>query len=198
MRAERDDMPNYLKGRKKKGPWGMLLAIGAVSSVAWGLAMTYGKPVVIDLAKIKEGIHFGGKPVFEQPRPAIPEQVTAAPEVSYTPKTKQQYEPERVAVRTAPTIPAVEVPQQKQTVFHDRNYVPKGAANVTTLQSQQENTPVEKAKSGTRITIIGDEPRLRDHCARAFKAGSIELRDCRRRADYMERNSSYSGNRNPY
>lgn len=198
MRAERDDGPKHLNTRKKKGPWGVLIAVGVVSAVAWGLAINFETPIVIDLAKIKESIHVGGKPVFEQPKPAMQEQIPAAPEVSYTHETKTQYEPERVTTRAAPTMPAAEVTPPKQTVFNDRNYVPRGAANVTSYPSQQEDKPVEKTKSGAQITIIGEQPRLRDHCARAFKAGSMELRDCRRKADYMERNSSYTGNRNPY
>lgn len=187
MRAERDDRPRHLNTKKKKGPWGVLIAVGVVSAVAWGLAMNYGSPVVIDLAKIKEGIHFGGKPVFEKPQlPATaPEQITPAPEVSYIP------EPQRsVAQEQLPATEVTATQQPRQTVFNDRNYTPKGAANVTTFERPVDQPKVE---SGVKVTIIKEAPRLRDNCP--FKEGSIEQRECRKKADYMERNSGYTGNR---
>lgn len=165
----------------------MLITVGVVSAVAWGLAMNYGSPVVINLAKIKEVIHFGGKPVFEKPKlPAqAPDQIASVPEVSYTP------EPQRPTAQEH--LPATEVTatqQSRQTVFNDRNYTPKGAANVTTFERPVEQPKIE---GGVKVAIIKEAPRLRDNCP--FKEGSIEQRECRKKADYMERNSNYTGNR---
>lgn len=186
MRAERDDRPKHLSTRKKKGPWGVLIAVGIVSAVAWGLAMNYGSPVVLDIAKIKEGIHFGGKPVFDKPQlptPA-PEQITPTPGVSYTP------EPQRAIAREQlPATEAAATQQPRQTVFNDRNYTPKGAANVTAFQVQPEQQLEVKTENRTRIAVIKEAPRAEDRCKDWYREGSLEFRDCRRRLDLKERHN---------
>lgn len=182
MRAERDEMPDYLRPTKKKSHGRLIIITAAISAIAWGLAMTYGKPIVIDVAKLKESIYFGGKPVFDQIQ--RPVQQTPAPiqEASYTAQSKPQ---NHTAI-----LENIEVRQQKQNVFNDQNYQPQGANNTSPFM------PAKPKQDGVKIVVIKEEPRLRDQCNKMYKPGSIELRECRMRADLGERNGNYSGNRN--
>lgn len=182
MRADRDDMPEYLRPEKKKGHWPLLIAIGVVSAVAWVLATTYGKPIVIDLAKIKESIHFDGRPVFEQAQAKIQEPVGQPIEAGYSQQMQQQ---DRATV-----LENIEVRQQKQVVFNDQNYQPKGAVNVSPFAQ-----PSPRQQEGVKVAGLKAERKKEDICNNLYKPGSIELRECRMRVDLNDRNNSYTGNR---
>lgn len=53
MRAEKDDIPDYLRPSKKQGPWRMLAILGVGSAIFWGLVTVFAKPIVIDVAQLK-------------------------------------------------------------------------------------------------------------------------------------------------
>lgn len=181
MRADRDDMPEYLRPEKKKGHWPLLIAIGVVSAVAWVLATTYGTSIVIDLAKIKESIQFDGGPVFEQAQTHMEEQVSQPKGASYS----QQQQQNRETV-----LENIEVRQQKQVVFNDQNYQPKGAVNVSPFAQ-----PSAKQQERLKVAGIKAERKKEDICNSLYKPGSIELRECRMQVDLNDRNKNYSGNR---
>lgn len=67
----------------------------------------------------------------------------------------------------------------KQTVFNDQNYMPRGANNVMSFVEPasrvEEQEPVEKL----RITVIKQEPSMKDRACWPHKEGSIERRNCR-------------------
>ena len=183
MKADRDDMPEYLRPEKKKGHWPLLVAIGVVSAVAWVLATTYGKPIVIDLAKIKESIQFDGRPVFEQAQTHMQEPVSQPKGPSYS----QQQQQDRATV-----LENVEVRQQKQVVFNDQNYQPKGAVNVSPFAQ-----PSPRQQEGVKVAGLKAERKKEDICNSLYRQGSIELRECRMRVDLSDRNNSYTGSRRP-
>lgn len=72
MRSDWDDAPEYLRSRKKQGLGRFLAILGIGSAVIGTLALTFGKPIVLDMNQIKQGIHIGGKPLFK-PEPAQPQ-----------------------------------------------------------------------------------------------------------------------------
>lgn len=200
MKAERDDMPDYLKPEKKEGPWKLLIAIGITSAVMWGLVAKYGEPIVIDITKIKEGIYFGGKPVSEQQRTA-----TAVEQEPYYPLQSIDSNESALIVNKDNMQVQPENSQERQTVFNDQNYRPRTdintmesvrpvqyAANTRSQNSQavRKNnydhwtwTYANRDKNRIRIeweTVNGwiDTTTV---CHQERK-GSIEYRDCRKAA----------------
>jgi len=98
MRSNWDDAPDYLRNRKKPSPWRFLAILGIGSAVLSALAFTFGKPVALDVNQIKQGIHVGGKPWFNQ-EPEQPMQPASQPSVA-------SYE--------APAAEPTPAPQQRQ------------------------------------------------------------------------------------
>lgn len=72
MKVDKDDVPDYLKPRKKQGPWRTLAVMGVGSAIFWGLVTVFAKPIVIDVVQLKQAIRFGGEPIFSQ-QPAQPQ-----------------------------------------------------------------------------------------------------------------------------
>ena len=136
MRPDWEDAPEHLRSRKKQGPWRFLAILGIGSAVIAALALAFGKPIVLDLNQIKQGIHIGGKPLFK-PEPAQPQHmqpisqpsVTSyeAPAVERTPAPQQRQlsQEEIVWLKQA----AARASQTRQTSFNDDNYTPKRPAS---------------------------------------------------------------------
>lgn len=140
MRSDWDDAPEYLRNRNRPSPWRFLAILGIGSAVLSALAFTFGKPVVLDVNQIKQGIHVGGKPWFNQEpgQPMQPMQPVSQPSVaSYeapaaepTPAPQQrpltQEELDWFEEGTARAL------EQRQTSFNDNNYTPKQPASTYT------------------------------------------------------------------
>ncbi len=134
MRSDWDDVPEHLRNRKKPNPWRFLAILGVGSAVLSALAVTFGKPVVLDVNQIKQGIHIGGMPWFNQ-EPAQPMQPASQPSVaSYeTPAAEPTPAPQQRPL-TQKEIEwfeegTVRALQQRQTSFNDSNYTPRPVAN---------------------------------------------------------------------
>lgn len=137
MRSNWDDTPEYLRNRKTPSPWRFLAILGIGSAIITALALSFGKPIVLDMNQIKQGIHVGGKPLF-RPEPAQPMQPVTYPSIaSYeaptvepapAPQQRQlsQGEIEWFAERSAAAT------QSRQTSFNDDNYTPKRPASTYT------------------------------------------------------------------
>ncbi|QGZ32163.1 hypothetical protein [Stutzerimonas stutzeri] len=163
MKSEWDDAPEYLRSRKKQGPWRFLAILGIGSAVITALALTFGKPIVLDLNQIKQGIHVGGKPLF-RPEPAQPMQPISQPSVANheasalepTPAPQQhqlsQEEIESFAERSA------EATQSRQTSFNDENYTPRPAAN--TMQPPPARYYASNSSNNTRKRSVSRETHL--------------------------------------
>lgn len=133
MRSDWDDAPEYLRNRKKPSPWRFLAILGIGSALLSALAFTFGKPVVLDVNQIKQGIHVGSKPWFDQ-EPEQPMQPISQPSVaSYeAPAAAPQQRPltqEEIDWFEEGTARALE---QRQTSFNDSNYTPKQPASTYT------------------------------------------------------------------
>lgn len=119
MKANRDDMPDYLRPKKKAGPWPFLTLLGLGSAIIWMLVLMFGKEIIIDINQIKSGIRFADKPLFK-----------AAPEVPQAPALQERrvtVDPKAMALAEA--LSAEERPAVRQTSFNDQNYQPTGAIN---------------------------------------------------------------------
>lgn len=194
MRAEEDDIPEYLR-TKKKGP-SQTLAVVAIGSVITGaLMLIFAKPVVIDIAQIKKGIRFEGQQVFDEP-PRFVEQAPIAQQVS--PQYRQQQRQPVVTHYTQQSEPstlwvprgstAEQKTQVHQRSFNDRNYTPKNPINIVAFENQPSPTSEAPARSKTTVTIIR-HPDRKDVCD-VWKAGSLRRRECRWRVDLESRNKN--------
>ena len=195
MKADRDDMPDYLRARKKAGPWRFLALLGLGSAIFWMLALMFGKEIIIDINQIKSGIRFADEPVFEaEPEPP---QVSALEE--------QQVNVDRKAMALAEMLSAQKQPAIRQTSFNDQNYQPTGAINTipapkptlfvaSTQAKRVQHEPVlqtgywtwtgaDKKKARLKIQWQTVNGWIEYHTVCQNKRrGSIEYRDCRKAA----------------
>lgn len=193
MKAEKDDIPDYLRPCKKQGPWRMLAILGVGSAIFCGLVAVFAKPIVIDVAHLKQSIRFGGEPIFSQ-QPTQPQQ----PPAEALQGNDQDWIRSSQAQQTIQANREVErrqqdqsSQQQRQTTFSDRNYVPQGTRNVMPA-APIERASVQSPQKKQEIVVIGQaDPKLSDVCG--GREGSIRRRECKSMLNLMERNNSYNG-----
>ena len=195
MKANREDMPEYLRTRKKAGPWRFLAVLGIGSAIFWTLALMFGKQIIIDINQIKNGIRFADKPLFEA-EPEVPQ----APELT---ERRVTVDHKATALAEAPSAKAQ--PATRQTSFNDQNYQPTGAINTipapkptihasnTQLQRVQHKpmrqyaywTWIGADKKKTRLKIewqtVNGWIEYHTVCQNE-RRGSLEYRDCRKAA----------------
>lgn len=70
-------------------------------------------------------------------------------------------------------------PPNKQSVFTDANYMPRGADNVVRFQEPPQPVIISKPIANKKVTVVGDKPSRKDRACWPYKAGSIERRNCR-------------------
>ncbi|UUD65146.1 hypothetical protein D16iCDA_05590 [Pseudomonas seleniipraecipitans] len=209
MRIEKDDVPDYLKPRKKQGPWRTLAVMGMGSAIFWGLVTVFAKPIVIDVAQLKQAIRFGGEPIFSQ-QPAQSQQATAealqgndqdwirSSQAQQTIQANRELE-EWSRQRAQET-------QERQTVFNDNNYAPKQPVNTykptpapvqqiaSVEQPRQQQRTVQRERTSRWIknwnggtNYLAEWISVNNHidgttvCAN-HKRGSIDYRECRKAA----------------
>nr|WP_312231896.1 hypothetical protein [Pseudomonas sp.] len=206
MRADKDDIPDYIKPRKKQGPWRTLAILGIGSAIFWGLVTVFSKPIVIDVAQLKQAIRFGGEPVFSQ-HPTQPQQ----PPSEALQGNDQDWIRSNQAQQTIQANRELEEwsrqraheTQERQTSFDDSNYKPKQTVNTYAAPTYQQlvaATPESSKKP--RATqrreresqaIIGWDKKIYyavwdvidnvvdggSVCAN-YKKGSFEYRECRK------------------
>ena len=95
------------------------------------------------------------------------------------PEPEQLTNPWPAEITTQPAPP-------KQTVFTDRNYNPKQAANVVS-RTRDTGPSRQPQREGAVVTGIKEPKRISDNCD-AWKKGSVERRECRMRTELEYRN----------
>ncbi|WP_341781325.1 hypothetical protein [Ectopseudomonas mendocina] len=98
MKSDWDDAPDYLRSKKKPGPWRMVAILGVGSAITWGVIALFAKPIVINVDQLKQAIHVDGKPLFSQqpaPQPySEPEEPIRLPSLPIDrPAQRVAYEP---------------------------------------------------------------------------------------------------------
>jgi hypothetical protein len=98
MKSDWDDAPDYLRSKKKPGPWRMVAILGVGSAITWGVIALFAKPIVINVDQLKQAIHVDGKPLFSQqpaPQPySEPEEPIRQPTIPIDPPAQRvAYEP---------------------------------------------------------------------------------------------------------
>jgi len=195
MKANSDDMPEYLRTRKKSGPWRFLALLGLGSAIFWMLALMFGKEIIIDINQIKSGIRFADQPLFKT-EPEVP-QVSVL--------TERRVTVDHKAIALAEALSAKEQPAIRQTSFNDQNYQPTGAINTmpapksmlyaasTQAQRVQHKLVLQTGywtwtgadKKRTRLKIqwqtVNGWIEYHTVCQNE-RRGSLEYRDCRKAA----------------
>lgn len=212
MRSDWDDAPEYLRNRKKQSPWQFLAILGIGSAVLSALAFTFGKPAVLDVKQIKQGIHVGGKPWFnqepEQPMQPVSQPAVAsyeAPAAEPAPAHQRQLSQEEIEWFEEGTARAI---QQRQTSFNDNNYTPHPVTNTMqpppTRYYAANSTNSTQKRSVSRQTHVSNwswenghnKQRIRgqfewtvvngqidyNSVCQNYKRGSLIYRDCRKGA----------------
>lgn len=159
MRSDWEDVPEHLRSKKKQGPWRFLAILGIGSAVIAALVLTLGKPIVLDMNQIKQGIHIGGKPWFNQ-EPSQPMQPVSRPSVaSYETPTsapqQRQLSQEEIEWFEAASARAIE---SKQTSFNDENYTPRSTVN--TMQPPPGRYYASNSSSSTQKRSVTREAHL--------------------------------------
>ena len=208
MKADREDIPEYLRERRKEGPWRALTIIGVGSLIFCVLVAVFAKPIVIDVAQLKQSIRFGGEPIFSQ-QPANPQQPPAealqgkdqdwirSSQAQQTIQANRELE-EWSRQRAQET-------QERQTSFSDSNYKPRPIANTYPAAKYQQLAaatpePSKKAKPSPRReheshAVMGWDNKVYyaawevidnvivggSVCAN-YKKGSFQYRECRKGA----------------
>ncbi|TRO33936.1 hypothetical protein EQ831_18385 [Pseudomonas sp. ALS1279] len=203
MKADMDDMPEYLKTRKKDSPWRMVAIMAIGTGVVVGGLSLFGGGFIESAKKIASGDGLRDDIGLLQPQPkqqesARPQGAVARRETYTPPQTLRTDEPLVIerggAYDSKPTQP------ERQTVFNDQNYRPQGAANVVrfnapVIVSEERETKTPKQQE---IVIVGQEQKPGDWvCSYIGGEGSLDRRHCKSSMQLQKRNQSYSGNRSP-
>jgi hypothetical protein len=181
MKAEWNDAPDYIRRRPRMG------------AVAWLIPGLIG--TVIMLAALQmvsseflKGTVQGIVDRRTQPKPAPVAEITRA-----EPAATKDWDKvvEEVAARGATPQPQTAQPQAataepppKQTVFNDKNYVPKGATNIVPAIRVIPEPPVTNRQK--EIVVVGNESRISDFCPGG--EGSIQRRNCKSSVNLNTRN----------
>lgn len=203
MKADMDDMPEYLKTRKQESPWRMVVIVGIGTVVVLGGIGLFGGGFIERAKTIASGQGLPANVGFMQPQ--AKQQERAHPQGAI--ETQQTYIPpqslrseEPLVIKESRVLEPAPAQPEKQTVFNDQNYRPQGAVNVVSFNAPvafnepQRSTPSKQQK----IVIIGQEQKPGDWVCSYFGAeGSLEQRNCKSSMQLHKRNQSYSGNRNP-
>ena len=67
----------------------------------------------------------------------------------------------------------------RQTVFNDRNFIPRGADNVVNFGVASDPSPPKERPKKLKLTIVQQPASAKDRGCWPYKQGSIESRNCR-------------------
>lgn len=151
MKSDRDDAPDYLRSKKKPGPWRMVAILGVGSAITWGVIALFAKPIVINVDQLKQAIHVGGKPLFSQqpaPQPySEPEENLRLPSIPHDPPAKdvQPYQQTQADIEWAERG-KVTANEHARNSFNDDNYTPKQPTNTYTPPAIQQVAAAQRTE----------------------------------------------------
>jgi len=182
MKADRDDAPLYLRQR------------GFKQSVrTWGLPILLGTCIALGLLQFGSSLLLRNTVQSLAHAPSPHSQTASAAKINYSAPVNGQVNWNRVveeqlrrdnpqALTQAPTD-AGPPTTPKQTVFHDQNYIPRGADNIVSLRTgpkpYQPYQPYQPSEQQVRVTVVGETPSMKERVCWPLKEGSIEKRNCK-------------------
>ncbi|MDH1729862.1 hypothetical protein N5F00_10215 [Pseudomonas chengduensis] len=203
MKADMDDMPEYLKTRKQESPWRMVAVMAIGTGVVVGGLSLFGGGFIDRAKTIASGDGLRDDIGLLQPQPKQQEsarpQGAVARRETYTPTQTFRTDEPLIIERGGVYDPEPTQPE-RQTVFNDQNYRPQGAANVVSFNAPVITSETRQATAPKQqeIVIVGQEQKPGDWvCTFMGNEGSLERRNCKSSMQLYKRNQSYSGNREP-
>jgi len=191
MKADMDDMPEYLKTRKQESPWRMVAIMAIGTGVVVGGLSLFGGGFIDSAKTIASGDGLRDDIGLLQPQPkqqegARPQGAVARRETYTPPQTFRTDEP--LIIERGGVYDPKPTQSERQTVFNDQNYRPQGAANVVSFNTAETPTEVRQTTpTQQEIVVVGrPEARLRDFCP--YKPGTVEHRNCKMQMDLHSRN----------
>lgn len=175
MKADRNDAPEWLTSRPRKGG-----NLGVVLAGAIGMVVTLGALTVAGQAFMQSTV----KNLAEnrqQPKPKSVAEISRAepaPRNDWDKIVEEQARRDSMSQQRSEQPTGSDSPAAKQTVFNDQNYNPRGADNVLSLRESYQPVEPEQPAEKTRVTVIKEEQKLKDWACWG-KEGSIERRNCR-------------------
>ncbi|MCY1292214.1 hypothetical protein D9M70_414290 [compost metagenome] len=179
MKADMDDAPIYIHRRG----WQHIVRVWTIPVIA-GTCVTLGLLQLANLMFLNEKAHGLVDGKAAQPAlsgPIIRPQITQG-------RTEREYFPSTQPVPSARIWKEEQVqqpslaPSPKQTIFNDRNYVPRGAKNVVSMAQPQDSFVVDQAETkskGVRVTVVGETRDVKESACWPHREGSIEKRNCK-------------------
>jgi len=160
MNAEPEDAPDWrLQRRRRARPVALVICLG-IGSLATLVALelagrTRPEPLLAELPAAASGRIERATPLVTEPVfPATP----AAPRED----------------------PRPAAPTDRQTVFNDRNFTPRGADNVLNFSAAPGvRPPAAESTQPLKVTVVEQTPSMKDRACWPLKAGSLEARNCR-------------------
>ncbi|MBA1232880.1 hypothetical protein G7013_24835 [Pseudomonas viridiflava] len=67
----------------------------------------------------------------------------------------------------------------KQNVFNDQNFVPRGADNIVAFQINSAPYQEKEAPKKAKLTVVRQARSMKDRVCWPYRQGSIEFRNCR-------------------
>lgn len=141
MKTDWDDAPDYLRTKKKPGPWRMVAILGVGSAITWGVIALFAKPIVINVDQLKQAIRVDGKPLLSPhatpQRYSEPEEPIRLPSIPIDPPAHQvAYQPDNQPQPHA-SIQWTDKEMERaiassRNAFSDKNYTPKQPASTYT------------------------------------------------------------------
>lgn len=177
MKADRDDAPSYLRqGGFKK------------TTKIWAIPVFLGTCIALGLLQVGSSLLL--KNTVQSLAHTPPPQAAPAAKISYSVPVNDQDKWDRVveeqlrrgnpqALNQTPTdVGPTTAP--RQTVFHDQNYVPRGADNVVSLRTEPDpQKSYQPPQQGVRVTVVGETQSMKEKACWPSKEGSIEKRNCK-------------------
>lgn len=168
MKADMDDMPEYLKTRKKDSPWRMVAIMAIGTGVVVGGLSLFGGGFIESAKKIASGDGLRDDIGLLQPQPkqqesARPQGAVARRETYTPPQTFRTDEP--LVIERAGAYEPEHTQPEKQTVFNDQNYKPRGAINLVNAREWGAAEPYEetrKRQEQQKIIVVGQEQKPGD------------------------------------
>lgn len=183
VKADRDDMPEYLKPRKKEGPWRIVAVMWVVTFAGFGFVSLFDSGLM-------ERSSLSGQRLQQDALPPV----QAQPEAR-NPLESLSANSNSLIVRKGEEPPTATPKPEKQTVFTDQNYKPQGAINVVSARNFGEYVPpvpkTQQQKNPKKVVVVGKaDPRISDYCPGG--EGSMMRRNCKTHIELNKRNQGLS------
>lgn len=179
MKAEWNDAPDYIRRRPRKG------------AVAWLIPGLIGTAIMLAALQMVSSAFLKGtaQGIADkriQPKPAPVAEITRAEPVT---KDWDRVVEEVATRRATPQLQNAQSPTEtaksqgasaeKQTVFTDSNYMPRGADNVLSFKEPSQPTKHPQKAGNSEVVVVGERRSMKDRACWPYKEGSIEFRSCR-------------------